>query len=139
MIGQIKDGQVDLTAFPDKRLKLTILVADIPTSYGILLRRTFCRDLGGEIKLDWSQAVVPIGDKKVTLQPHTKCKYIVFPSDDPKSHILYQETDFSNYLIMPEIEVMKENDEEELWTLEFDGSCSSTSLGDGVVLISPTE
>lgn len=54
LLGQIKDSQVALVAFPNKILKLTILVANIPANYGMLLSRTFCRDLGGEIKLDWS-------------------------------------------------------------------------------------
>lgn len=61
LLGQIKDAQVVLASHLDKRIKLTILIADIATSYGMLLSRTFCRDLGGEIKMDWSQAIIPIG------------------------------------------------------------------------------
>lgn len=60
LVGQIKDAQVSLAAFPKKRIKLTILVADIPTSYGMLLSITFCQDLGGEVKMDWSQVITPI-------------------------------------------------------------------------------
>ena len=52
LIGQIKHAQVSLVEFPQKRIKLTILVADIPTFYGVLLSRTFYRDLGGEVKMD---------------------------------------------------------------------------------------
>lgn len=37
LLGQIKDGHVMLLTHPTKRLKLTILVVDIPTSYGMLL------------------------------------------------------------------------------------------------------
>ena len=54
--------------------------------------------------MDWSQAVIPVGKEKVTLLPETKSKYTVFPSDDPKSQILYQETNFANYLILSESE-----------------------------------
>lgn len=54
----------------------------------------------------WSQAIIPIGKEKVTLLPEAKSKYTVFPSDDPKSQILYQENYFSNYMIMPRIEEM---------------------------------
>ena len=53
--GQIKDAQVALASHPKKKLLLTILAADILASYGLLLRNFFCRDLGGEIKLDWSK------------------------------------------------------------------------------------
>ena len=54
--------------------------------------------------MDWSQAVIPIGKEKVTLLPEAKSKYIVFPTNDPKSQILYQETDFADYLILSESE-----------------------------------
>lgn len=85
------------------------------------------------------QAVIPIGKEKVTLLLETKSKYIVFPSDDPKSQILYQETDFANYLILSENEKIGEDSEGEdsLWNLEFDGSYYSNGSGAGVVLISP--
>ena len=52
LLGQIKDAQVALASHPEKKLLLTILVVDMLTSYGLLLSRSFCRDLGGEIKLD---------------------------------------------------------------------------------------
>ena len=48
LLGQIKDAQVALASHPEKKLLLTILVADILASYRILLSRSFCRDLGGE-------------------------------------------------------------------------------------------
>lgn len=53
-LGQIKDAQVALAIHPKKKLLLTILVVDIRASYGLFLSRIFCRDLGREIKLDWS-------------------------------------------------------------------------------------
>lgn len=73
--------------------------------------------------------------KKNWLAPKVKNKYILFPSNDPKSHILYQEFQFGNYFIQSdeEISLLKE---EEMWSMEFDGSCSSSSLGARVVLIS---
>lgn len=89
-----------LATYLDKRLKLTILVADIPASYGILLSKTFCKDLGGEIKMDWSEAVIPVGKKRVKLEPEVKNKFIVFPSDNPKAQILFEDTEFRNYLIL---------------------------------------
>ncbi len=140
LIGQVKDAQAILYAFPEKRVKLTILVADILPSYGMLLSRTFCKDLGGEIKLDWSEAYIPVGKKWVKLEPKPKNKYIVTPSDDPKAQILFQECQFGNYVILPEekCEVSKVIDcEDILWTLEFYGSWSHSRSGAGVILISP--
>lgn len=53
LVGQVKDVQTILYACLEKRLKLTILVVDIPASYGMLLSRTFYKDMGWEIKMDW--------------------------------------------------------------------------------------
>lgn len=52
LVGQVKDVQAVLYACPEKRVRLTILVVDIPASYGMLLSRTFCKDIGREIKMD---------------------------------------------------------------------------------------
>ena len=45
--GQGKDAQVSLASHPTKRLKLPIFVVIIPTSYDMLLSRSFCRDMEG--------------------------------------------------------------------------------------------
>ena len=143
LVGQIKDAQVALAAYPSKRLKLTILVADIPASYGMLLSRSFCKDMGGEIKLDRSAATIQVGDKKVKLEPEEKAKFTVLKSDDPRSQILYQEMQFGNYILFSDdSNVQEENDQtdfddKQIWTLEFDGSCAKASSGAGVVLVAP--
>ena len=67
LIGKIKDAQVALDVHPTKRMTLTILVVDIPMSYGMYLSRSLCRDMGGEIKLDWSHAIILMGDMKIIL------------------------------------------------------------------------
>lgn len=61
LLGQIKDARVALASHLNKRIKMNILIVGIPPSYGMLLSHTFCRDLGGEIKMDWSQATISIG------------------------------------------------------------------------------
>lgn len=63
LMGQVKHAQAILVAYPDKHLKLTILVADILASNGMLLSRTFYKDLG-DIKMDWSEAMIPVGKRK---------------------------------------------------------------------------
>jgi hypothetical protein len=141
LLGKIKDAQVALASHPKKILLLTILVVDIPASYSLLLSRSFCRDLGGKIKLDWSQAIIPIGSKKVKLGPDKKEKFTVLKLDDPKAQILYQELEFGNYMLFTE-DTMNEQEIEDkesssIWKLEFDGSFSSSGCGAGVVLIPP--
>lgn len=130
-----------LAACPNKRVRLAILVVDILVSYRMLLSRTFCKDLRGEIKMDWSEAIIPLGNQKIKLEPEPKNKYTVFPLDNPKAQILFQECEFGNYLVLALGE--KKTDEavdelDGLWQMEFDGSCANSGLGAGVVLLSPT-
>ena len=96
--------------------------------------------MGGEVKLDWSQATIPIGNKKVTITLENKDKYIVLASKDPKSHILYNEIDFSNYFVSPGEEIVgsREVSKEGLWTLELDGNCALVGLGVRFFLIKPS-
>lgn len=64
LIGQVKDAKAVLVAYHDKRLKLTILVFEIAASYVILLSQIFCKDMGREIKMDWSKEMILTNDKK---------------------------------------------------------------------------
>ncbi|KAH9301110.1 hypothetical protein KI387_012693, partial [Taxus chinensis] len=76
LIGQIKDAQFAFAAFPEKRVKMTIHVADIPVAYGILLGRSFCSEVGGEIHMDWSKARIPVKGVMQTLEPESQKKYL---------------------------------------------------------------
>ncbi|KAH9315507.1 hypothetical protein KI387_024134 [Taxus chinensis] len=60
LVGRIKDAQVAFAAFPEKKVLATILVADIPPSYGMLLSIKFYKDVSGEIQMDWSHAIIPV-------------------------------------------------------------------------------
>lgn len=99
LVGEIKVAQVSLATYPQKKLKLSILVADISVSHGMLLSQIFCKDLGSEIQLDWSHTLIPPGNKKVRLEPERKEKYMVLKSDDPREEILYVETGLGTYMI----------------------------------------
>lgn len=65
----------------------------------------------------------------------------MFPSEDPKSQILYHECEFGNYLLFSNDSKNMSGDVDDhtagLWIMEFDGSCASAGSGAGVVLISP--
>ncbi|XP_059074917.1 uncharacterized protein LOC131874961 [Cryptomeria japonica] len=92
--------------------------------------------------MDWSQATIPIGKRQVLLQLEPKSKFTVFPTDDPKAKILYQECNFGNYMILSDNGVIaaahQSQRANELWGMEFDGSCSTSGSGAGVVLIPPS-
>ena len=84
LLGHIKDAQVALVSHLEKKLLLTILIMNVLTSYVLLISKSFCQDLGGEIKLDFSQAVIPIGSKKVKLKPKENVKITILTLGDPK-------------------------------------------------------
>ncbi|KAH9326195.1 hypothetical protein KI387_006373, partial [Taxus chinensis] len=69
-------AQFAFAAFPEKRVKMTVLVADIPAAYGILLGRSFCSEVGGEIHMDWSKARIPVKGVMQTLEPESQKKYL---------------------------------------------------------------
>ncbi|KAH9303049.1 hypothetical protein KI387_014632, partial [Taxus chinensis] len=119
----------------------TILVADIPPSYGMLLSRNFCKDVGGEIQMDWSHALIPVDGQMKKLLPEKQSEYIVQKTDDPKAQILYEDRGHGNYMILSPDEIrpckISPKDPNGVWVLEFDGSCSSAGSGAGVLLISP--
>lgn len=122
---------------------MTILIVDIPVAYGILLGRIFCREVCGEIHMDWSKAKIPIKRVMKTLEPESQKKYLVTNSDDLKAHILFESSGMGNYLLSTESDRMdvliQEEDLNKIWTLHFDGSCGTSGCGVGAILISPEE
>lgn len=138
LIGQIKDARFAFVAFSEKRVKKTILVFDILVTYGILLGRGFCKDVGGEINMDWTKAKIPVNGVPCVLHPEAKSKYLVTKLDDPKAQIIFEDAGLGNYFLtseVPSIEV-KEEDPNTVWTLDFDGIYSTTGSGPCMVLIS---
>lgn len=77
------------------------------------------------------------------MQPEPKSKFTVFPSDDPKAQILYHECQFGNYMILSNNEAIGNLSQpevmEDLWLMEFNGSCAASGSRVGVVLIPPLE
>ncbi|KAH9304984.1 hypothetical protein KI387_009388, partial [Taxus chinensis] len=97
-------------------------------------------EVGGEFQMDWSHALIPVNEKMKKSLPKKQVEYIVKNTDDPKAQILYLDIGHGNYMIMSQEETSLPKgvlfDPNGVWTLEFDRSCSSTSSGAGVVLIS---
>ncbi|KAH9320325.1 hypothetical protein KI387_022094, partial [Taxus chinensis] len=101
---------------------MTILVANIPAAYGILLGKRICKDVGGEINMDWAKAKIPVNGVHRVLHPEPQVKYLVTKSDDPKAQILFKDTSFGNYFMASEIPIVdvEEEDPNDFWMLEFD-------------------
>ena len=57
-LGLIKDLCVSLVQFPNKTILMDVVVADIPTKYGMLLSRSWGEKLQGSLQLDLSYATI---------------------------------------------------------------------------------
>ena len=51
--------------------------------------------------MDWFEASILVGKKKIKLELELKNKYTVVPSNNLKAQILYEECQFENYVILP--------------------------------------
>ncbi|KAH9311630.1 hypothetical protein KI387_026665, partial [Taxus chinensis] len=60
-----------------KRVKATILLVDIPPSYGILLSKNFCKEVGEKNQMDLSHAIIPVNGKIKKLLPERHTEYIL--------------------------------------------------------------
>lgn len=100
LVRQLKDAQVRLAACPEKKIMMSILVVDIPASYRMLLSRSFCKDLGGEIQMDWSSANIPLKNGTFKLEPEPKSQFVVMKSQDPQAQVLYQEMGLGTYAML---------------------------------------
>ncbi|KAH9293263.1 hypothetical protein KI387_041532, partial [Taxus chinensis] len=99
-------------------------------------------DLGGEIKMDWSSSTIPMKGEMKKLFPVRKMKFTVRKYDDPRANILFQDCGLGNYFLTSQKEenfpLLMEEEEDQIWTMEFDGSHSRVGSRAGVVLYSPS-
>ncbi|KAH9313038.1 hypothetical protein KI387_028073, partial [Taxus chinensis] len=81
--------------------------------------------------MDWTKAKIPVNGVHQVLHPEPQAKYLVTKSDDPKAQILFEDASFGNYFMTSEIPIVdvEEEDPNAIWTLEFDGSCSTSGSG----------
>lgn len=105
LISQIKDCQFAFVAYPNKRIKMTILVVDVLASYGILLEINLCKDVGGEINMDWSEARIPVKNEMQKLLPEKEVKYSMVKLDDHKTQILFESSGMDIYFLQIEEEL----------------------------------
>jgi hypothetical protein len=65
-LGMVKDLVVNLAQIPVKSVLMDVVVADVPTKYGMLLSRFWGDKLGGSVHLDMTYATIPIFDGQFT-------------------------------------------------------------------------
>ena len=59
-LGVIKDLVISLTQLPMKSLAMEIVVADIPSRFGMLLSISWSKKLGGTFQMDMTYTTIPI-------------------------------------------------------------------------------
>lgn len=99
LIDQIKDAQFTFASLPEKKIKMTVLVDDVLASYGLLLGRNLCRDVGGELNMDMTKARIPVKGVIQKLLPEKESKYTVVKFDDQRAQIIFESSGMGNYFM----------------------------------------
>jgi hypothetical protein len=153
----IKDLAVTLTQASMKTMVMDIVVADIPPKFGCLLSRSWMKRLGGTLQMDLSYATIPVfGGVNKRLYRESQLAYVISDEKNPSNHPIYSvDTGMGSCILqmddsLPDTLLLKnpidqatvqpiETEEDNLWTMFFDGACTKDSIGAGVVLISPSK
>ena len=91
-IGVIKDLVASLTQLPMKSLVMEIVVAYIPSRFGMLLSRSWSKKLGGTLHMDMSYVVIPVfGGEFKRMYRETQMGYIISDQHNPSNHPIYAE------------------------------------------------
>jgi ribonuclease HI len=151
-LGVIKDLVVSLSQIPAKSLVMDIVVADIPPRFGMLLSRSWCKNLGGSLQMDLSYATIPVfGGEFRRLYREAQLAYIISDNDHSVNHPIYAvDVDLGSSIFHIDNVVQQSfpltksvaapqsaENQNLLWKLYFDGASSREGAGAGVVLISP--
>ena len=99
-LGLIKDLCVSLVQFPNKTILMDVVVADIPTKYGMLLSRLWGAKLQGSLQLDLSYATISIFGQPKKLYRETLMKYVVRSEEKPQNFPIYSIHSDMDYFIL---------------------------------------
>jgi hypothetical protein len=153
-LGVIKDLVVTLFQIPMKSVVMDIVVVDVPPKFGMLLSRSWIKNLGGTLQMDLTYATIPmfIGEHR-RLYREAQLAYIISDEADPTNHPIFSlDIDLGSNLLQltdalePPLEIRKPialwEDSPPLspmWKMFFDGASSREGVGVGVVLVSPAQ
>jgi len=88
-LGLIKDLCVSLVQYLAKTILMDIVVADIPSKYGMLLSRSWGAKLQGSLQLDMSYATISIFGQPKRLYRETLMRYVVSSQGKPQNFPIY--------------------------------------------------
>ena len=135
---------------------MDVVVADIPTKFGMLLSWSWDSKLKGTLQMDMSFANIPLFGSHRILYGEKILAYVVSSKDKPEYHSIYvvdvdlgSSIFFHDSHVDPEIPIVvdlkeekmfserqealeKKHNEEGLWQKKIDGSLSKEGVGAGV-------
>jgi ribonuclease HI len=154
-LGVIKDLVVSLFQLPMKSVVMDVVVANVPPKFGMLLSRSWIKNLRGTLQMDLTDATIPVfGGEHRILYREAQLAYIVSDKEDPTNHPIFAlDTDLGSSLLhliaTPEapIEVRKKlisypeipPPTTSVWNIFFDEASSSEGVGAVVVFVSPCQ
>jgi ribonuclease HI len=145
--GEIEDFYAWITTTPHIITIFNIIVVDLPPTYGVFLGRYWSSMIGRYIMNDGSCMILLGKEGAMIKEPYEPRKPFSFKKKDNELMEDYIDVGIGNYSIldMEHIESLEkfqymENQEhlfEGYWRMSFDGACSSSRSGVGIVLMSP--
>jgi hypothetical protein len=145
--GEIKEFYAWITVAPHIITIFNIIMVDLPPTYGVVLGRYWSSMIEIYLMNDGSCMMFPGKEGAMIKVPREPRKPFSFKKKDNEPMEDYIDVGIGNYAIlhMEHIEILEkiqymenqENSFEGYWRISFDGACSSSGSGVGVVLVSP--
>jgi len=107
----IKDMVVSLAHIQAISLVMDVVVADIPTRFGMLLSRSWGAKLGGVLKLDFTYAIIPIfGGEERRLYKETRFVKTITKNGESNSPLYsHEKDDFYRFMLHDNAELAEDN------------------------------
>jgi ribonuclease HI len=138
--GAIKDLEVAFDSCPDAPFRINVFIVGEVNKFGIIICDELIAHLGGSIHREQSEVVIPHpegGHYTIHNKP-----FVGSPVEDPNEiddQLLCINNSLSDWFIQEgKLNMDTVEETEGIWTLEFDGSRSSSGSGAGVVLTAPS-
>ncbi|KAH9311489.1 hypothetical protein KI387_026524, partial [Taxus chinensis] len=89
---------VQLAAYPDKNLKLDVVVVVFPAKWGMLLSRKWAASVGGSVQMDMSYTTIPIDGILVKLYGEKKMLHLIEDPNNASYEVLFVDVDVDNFI-----------------------------------------
>jgi hypothetical protein len=157
-LGLIKDLVVSLSQFPSNNLVMYVVVSNIPLKFGMLFSRSWDAKLKSTLHMDMSYATITVFCRERRLYKEVLLKYMVSSKRKRNNNPIYSiDTEVSSLIFYNDlcfeeedpktlelpvkdeadhqagkISDQQNNEDEEMWNMNFDGFSSKEGGGVGV-------